>query len=958
MEAVISARARSWGRVGLAAVAALVLLPLLAGPVGAQSDGADQGAGVVVSRLGAADRYATSLAIAEAVAAEAGGSLDRVVIVSGERWHDAVVAAPLASLGDGALAPILLSHPSKGLTASAVRFIERVGAEHASVVSTDTAEAEAVPVTVDSGLRALGLDVERFGGADAYGTSVAVADSVVTALGGDLDSLGGDGGGGTVFVASGEAFADALVAGPLAGSTQGALPLLLTPKSGLDEAVRGWLARHKPAKAVVMGGTAAVSAQAEAQIRAAGVRTVERIAGRDRFDTAAKAAAWAAQHFTGGCYGGAEAGLARADVPFDSFSAGPLLAARCAPLLLTTPGEIPAATAAALGAMRDRQAPTGELRLNVFGGESAVSTAAIDNWAAVANGTENAVAPLHDRLPTTWLARVNAYRAASGLSLVTEQPAWSVGIMKHLEYLRRTPVSLQLPNRHHQASRSPYYTEDGAVAGRSSNLGFGRNDAAAIDGWMAAPFHAVGILRPGLERVAFARSVQFRHVDDGRLVLNAGLDDARGLSRPGPVSRDAVLFPGPGSEVPLSTFRGENPSPLEACPGYVAGASGLPLIIMLPDRPSASATAQLIGPSGARHSTDDGSLCRVDEHTYDPADTVYGPAGQSILRSDNAVFLIADEPLAAGPWQAEYTAGGSDTLRWSFTVYEPADNLYQPDESSYPSNLTVDIEPEAASINLRIEAITPHGLKPDQINSSQMRYRMTWDPHPEAVEYLVVGFPGSKFTATETGGPTVTQAEYRVDGWTDQLAFGTTYSIIIVACTESSIQCLPHGGFTQWTTPTAAEFEDQFWPARSTGASGAHSTWDANASNTVTNLRATTALGFARDVGLHPRITLAWDPVPGAIVYFLDNPWHDPSLTYDWQDPASSVFDHDRSRSGLSGRTNHVSTWLHSEPGDTVTFSNVTACGPFPGTSFDEHGWPERLQCGDHVDIDVVIPAA
>ena len=952
MESVISVRARSWGRVRLAAVAVLVLLPMLAGPVGAQSNATDQGAGVSVSRLGAADRYATSLAIAEAVAAEAGGSLDRVVIVSGERWHDAVVAAPLASLGGGAQAPILLSHPSKGLTADAVKFIQLVGAEHASVVSTDTPEIEAVPVSVDAGLRALGLGVERFGGADAYATSVAAADGVVTALGGRLDSLGGDGGGGTVFVASGEAFADALVAGPLAGSTQGAFPLLLTPRSGLDEAVRGWLTRHKPARAVVMGGTAAVSAQAEAQIRAAGVQAVERIAGRDRFDTAAKAAAWAAQHFAGGCYGGAEAGLARSDVPFDSFSAGPLLAARCAPLLLTTPGEIPAATATALDAMRDRQDSTSDLRLNVFGGESAVSTAAVDNWAAAGTGTAGAAAPARDRLPTEWLARVNAYRAASGLSSVTEQPDWSVGIMKHLEYLRRTPVSLRLPNRHHQTPLSPYHTEDGAIAGRSSNLGFARNNAEAIDGWMAIPFHAVGILRPGLERVAFARSAEFRHVDDGHIVGNAGLDVIRGLDRSGSASRDVVLFPGPGSEVPLSTFTGENPSPLEACPGYVAGASGLPLIIMLPGRPSASATAQLTGPSGARHSTADGSLCRVDEHTYDTADTVYGPAGKSTLRSDNAVFLIADEPLAAGRWQAEYTAAGSDTLRWSFTVYEPADNLYQPDESSYPSDLTVDIEP--TSINLRIEAIAPHEEKPDEISAALMRYRMTWDRNPDASEYVIVGFSGTKISAMGYSGQTVTQAEYRVDGWGDQLDFGTTYSITILACAES---CRPHGATTRWTTPTAAEFADQFWPDRSAGASGAHGTWDATASNTVTNVRATTALGLARDVGLYPKISFTWDAVPGAFVYFFDNPWHDPSLTYDWQDPTSSVFDHDRSLRQLSPRTNSVSTWLHSDAGDTVTLANLRACGPSPGTTFDEHGWPESLQCGTSADVDVVIPA-
>ena len=49
-----------------------------------------------VIRYGGADRYAMSLLIAEAFAADAGGSLERVVLVSGERWTDAVNAYPRA----------------------------------------------------------------------------------------------------------------------------------------------------------------------------------------------------------------------------------------------------------------------------------------------------------------------------------------------------------------------------------------------------------------------------------------------------------------------------------------------------------------------------------------------------------------------------------------------------------------------------------------------------------------------------------------------------------------------------------------------------------------------------------------------------------------------------------------------------------------------------------------------
>ncbi|WP_419921738.1 cell wall-binding repeat-containing protein [Candidatus Poriferisodalis sp.] len=73
------------------------------------------------------DRYSTSLLIAEAVAADAGGSLEWVVLVSGERWTDAVVAAPVA----GALgAPVLMTPPGE-LRADALEFLNRAGASAA-----------------------------------------------------------------------------------------------------------------------------------------------------------------------------------------------------------------------------------------------------------------------------------------------------------------------------------------------------------------------------------------------------------------------------------------------------------------------------------------------------------------------------------------------------------------------------------------------------------------------------------------------------------------------------------------------------------------------------------------------------------------------------------------------------------------------------------------------------------
>lgn len=407
--------ARGSRRAASAVAVLLVVASLLAGPVAAQVGSGGDEATVEVSRLSGADRYATSLAVAEAVAAGRGGQLDRVVIVSGERWRDAVVAASLSSLGDTGHAPVLLSHPSLGLSADAWAFLERTGVSDAEIVSTGTGTDAAVPAAVDAAGRDRGIGVRRHSGADAYATSVAVASRVagsagVSRLPGDSADLGR-----TVFVASGEASADALVAGPLLAGPQrwgtGPYALLLTPKDRLDAGVAAWMGEHEPHRAVILGGTAAVSAAVEAQIKAAGVQ-VDRIAGRDRFDTAAQIATWAAGRRSG-CIGAGEVGLARADVPFDSFSAGPLLASRCAPLLLAEKGRIPDATAAALDAMRASRGRHRTVLLNVFGGESAVSTAAVDAWLDPADsaGDGITVAEAEQQM----VALVNSLRAGLGL---------------------------------------------------------------------------------------------------------------------------------------------------------------------------------------------------------------------------------------------------------------------------------------------------------------------------------------------------------------------------------------------------------------------------------------------------------------------------------------------------------------------------------------------------------------
>ncbi len=264
--------------------------------------------------------------------------------------------------------------------------------------------------------------------------------------------------------------------------------------------------------------------------------------------------------------------------------------------------------------------------------------------------------PLRYRAP--WLEVVNYYRRASGVTPVTANPAWTVGIAAHLRYLERTPPSLRTgiyANAHQENPASPWYTAAGEEAGRSSNLGGDAgSERANISGWLKAPFHAIGILRPSLTQSAYAASEGW-----------TGLDVIRGIAHTLNVS-PTVLFPGPGAITTITSFTGENPNPLESCPGYAAPA-GLPLIALLPSAPPAGTSATLKPPSGSTL-TVGGSLCVVTAVTYRTSDAVYGETGRSILAAANAVLIIPREPLSPGTHRATLTRPGQDPITWSFTV--------------------------------------------------------------------------------------------------------------------------------------------------------------------------------------------------------------------------------------------------------------------------------------------------
>lgn len=209
------------------------------GPVPeAVSDGL-RDAGFPVSRIAGADRYETAALVSDALRAELGTSAgDRVFLASGTGYADSLSASPLAAISG---CPVLLTLPDR-LPAATAAAISRGGYSSAVIAGGEGAVGKGP-------LASLGIPFERVAGKDRYGTSAAMA------LWGVEHGITRRG---SIGIASGQGFPDALVAGPVLARTVGGL-LLVEPQA-LPPAVADALAASGPSGSLTaFGGTGAVS---------------------------------------------------------------------------------------------------------------------------------------------------------------------------------------------------------------------------------------------------------------------------------------------------------------------------------------------------------------------------------------------------------------------------------------------------------------------------------------------------------------------------------------------------------------------------------------------------------------------------------------------------------------------------------------------------------------------------
>ena len=179
-------------------------------------------------------------------------------------------------------------------------------------------------------------DIKRLSGADRYETANAIAEEVVTVRGPLF--------GGAAFVVTGASFPDALAASPIAAAN--GWPILLTEPDSLTPSVKTTMQDIHALHGYIIGGEGAVSAAVEDELNDEFVGFM-RIGGTDRYTTAALVAQ---QGFDGmGMLWSRPAIATGADFP-DALAGGVLQGSDYSVMLLTPPGSLHPAAAAALTA--------------------------------------------------------------------------------------------------------------------------------------------------------------------------------------------------------------------------------------------------------------------------------------------------------------------------------------------------------------------------------------------------------------------------------------------------------------------------------------------------------------------------------------------------------------------------------------------------------------------------------
>lgn len=203
-----------------------------------------------VTRIGGADRFATS---ADVATDKFSAGLANVYIASGTNWPDALSGAA-ASADAAKRGPVLLVRPD-AIPAAVAAALTRLKPKKITIFGGPTAvsasvASQLVKYTASRSTSSVG----RLWGADRYATSASIATHEFSA------------GVSVAYVVSGAEFPDALAAAPLSALAGGS-PVLLTERTSIPASITSALKTLKPKSIIVIGGSAAVAASIQSQLK-------------------------------------------------------------------------------------------------------------------------------------------------------------------------------------------------------------------------------------------------------------------------------------------------------------------------------------------------------------------------------------------------------------------------------------------------------------------------------------------------------------------------------------------------------------------------------------------------------------------------------------------------------------------------------------------------------------------
>jgi putative cell wall-binding protein len=288
-------------------------------------------------RLAGGSREETAAAISRAMFAP---GAPVAYISRSDTFPDALAGGPAGARLGG---PILLVSGNAVPPATAAE-LQRLRPQRIVILGG----TQAVSGGVEASLVGYG-HVERIAGDDRYATAALVSAQTFP------------GGAPVAYVATGEAFPDALAGGAAAGLEGG--PVLLVGKGFVPEATAAELRRLQPGRIVVLGGEVAISPDVETTLRGLAPSVVRR-QGADRYATASA--------ISGGAFaaGVEKVYLATGRRFADALAGVPAAGRDQAPVLLVDFDSVPGSVAAEL----QRLAPA---RIVVLGGDTAVAPAVL-----------------------------------------------------------------------------------------------------------------------------------------------------------------------------------------------------------------------------------------------------------------------------------------------------------------------------------------------------------------------------------------------------------------------------------------------------------------------------------------------------------------------------------------------------------------------------------------------------